>query len=255
MMPVIFVGHGNPMYAVEENEYAENWQNLGGKLPKPQAVAVISAHWETVGTKVTAMEKPRTIHDFYGFPKELFEVKYNAPGSPTLAREIVAKIKKTKIELDTDWGLDHGTWAVLRHLYPMADVPIIQISLDRTKSVEQHFELAKELKFLRSQDVLVIGSGNIVHNLRMVNFRQTNGYDWAEKANEILKETILSKDFQSLINFETLGKEVLLGIPTPEHYLPLLYVLSLKNEDEKIEFFNDKVELGSISMTSLMIGN
>ncbi len=252
MMPVVFVGHGNPMYAIEESEYAENWRNLGEKLPKPKTVVVISAHWETVGTKVTAMKNPRTIYDFYGFPQALFEVEYNASGNPELAKEIA---EKTSVNLNYEWGLDHGTWAVLRHIYPKADVPVIQISLDRKKTAEQHFQLAEELRFLRNQNVLIIGSGNIVHNLRLINFRQKTGNDWAIRANETLKNLVFADEYESLINYQTLNNEVQTGIPTPEHYLPLLYVLALKNKGEKIETFNDAVELGSISMTSFIIGN
>lgn len=253
-MPVIFVGHGNPMYAIEESKYAENWQNLGKKLPKPQTVAVVSAHWETIGTKVTAMEKPRTIHDFYGFPQALFDVKYNAVGNPALAQQIIEKAKDFGIKADSTWGLDHGTWAILKHIFPNADIPVLQISLDRTKTPREHFEFAKILKFLRNEDVLVIGSGNIVHNLQLINYHNKFGNDWAVSANEILKKLILSDDFESLINYKNLADVVKLGIPTPEHFLPLFYVLALKQNKEKIEIFNDAVELGSISMTSFKIG-
>jgi len=254
MMPVIFVGHGNPMYAIEESKYADSWKTLGEKLPKPQAVAVVSAHWETVGTKVTAMEQPRTIHDFYGFPQALFDVQYNAPGNPELARQIIETVKDFELEADNAWGFDHGCWAVLKHIFPNADNPVVQISLDRTKTPREHFEFAKMLNFLRNEDVLIIGSGNIVHNLQLMNFRNKAGDDWAVSANEILKKLILSDDFESLINYQNLAEEVKLGIPTPEHFLPLLYVLALKQNGEKIEIFNDAVELGSVSMTSFKIG-
>jgi 4,5-DOPA dioxygenase extradiol len=254
MMPVIFVGHGNPMYAIEENSFTRTWQNLGQILPKPQAIVVISAHWETVGTYVTAMERPRTIHDFYGFPQPLFDVQYNAVGSPKLANEIAERLKKTNVQADENWGLDHGTWSVLRHIYPDANVPIVQLSLDRTKSASEHYELAEELQFLRNNGVLIIGSGNIVHNLRLVNFRNKSGDDWAISANETLKTLILSGNHESLINYQTLGSNVRLAIPTAEHYLPLLYVLALKNNGETVEVFNDAVELGSLSMTSFKIG-
>lgn len=253
MMPTIFVGHGNPMYAIEENEFTRKWQELGHLLPKPKAIVVISAHWETVGTFVTAMENPRTIHDFYGFPPALFEMEYKAQGSPKLAKKIADKIEHTNVKLDLDWGLDHGTWAVLRHIYPNADIPVLQISLDRTKSTLWHYEFAKELGFLRDEGVLVIGSGNIVHNLRLINFRQKEGNNWANTANEILNKLILTDKHSDLINYQNLGNEISLAIPTPEHYLPLLYVLALKKEGEIIEIFNDTVELGSISMTSLKV--
>lgn len=253
MFPTLFVGHGNPMYAIEQNGFTETWKNLGETLPKPEAILVVSAHWETVGTFVTAMPNPPTIHDFYGFPQALFDVNYNAPGSPELAKEIVSKIKKRKVESDHKWGLDHGTWSVLKHIYPKADVPIVQLSLDRTKSASWHYELSQELQFLREKNVLIIGSGNIVHNLRLVNFRNKAGDEWANSANETLKKLILADEHESLINYQNLGEEIRLAIPTPEHYLPLLYVLGLKNENKKIEFFNDVVELGSLSMTSFKI--
>lgn len=250
MMPLLFVGHGNPMYAIEENGFTKTWRSLGETLPKPKAILCISAHWETVGTFVTSMEHPRTIHDFYGFPQALFDVEYPAPGNPELAKEIADKLN---IGLDENWGLDHGTWSVLKHIYPNADVPVIQLSLDRTKPESRHYEFAKKLDFLRNEDVLIVGSGNIVHNLRLVNFRNPNGDEWANLANETLKELILADDYESLANYQSLGNEVRLAIPTPEHYLPLLYVLALKSDGEKVEFFNDVVELGSLSMTSLKI--
>ena len=255
MMPAIFVGHGNPMYAIEENEFTRNWRKFGESLPKPKAVVVVSAHWETDGTKVTANSQLRTIHDFYGFPQPLFEVTYNAPGNPDLACEISARVTKTTVALDESWGLDHGTWSVLRHLFPEADIPTIQISLDRTKDPSEHYEIAGDLRFLRDQDVLVIGSGNIVHNLGLIDFRNRSGDDWAVAANNRLKELILSGDHESLIDYRRLGREVQLAIPTSEHFLPLLYFLALRGNGEEIEAFNDVVELGSISMTSFRIGN
>jgi 4,5-DOPA dioxygenase extradiol len=255
MMPAIFVGHGNPMYAIEENEFTRNWRRLGESLPKPKAVAVISAHWETAGTFVTANPRLRTIHDFYGFPEPLFEVTYEAPGSPGLAREISARVTKTNVVLDESWGLDHGTWSVLRHLFPKADIPTIQISLDRTKTPLEHYKIAADLRFLREQDVLVIGSGNIVHNLGLINFRDRSGDEWAVAANERLKELIFSGDHESLTDYRRLGREVQLAIPTPEHFLPALYVLALRGDGERLEVFNDVVELGSISMTSFRTGN
>lgn len=255
-MPVLFIGHGNPMYGIEENEYTRGWKKSVENLPQPEAIVVVSAHWETRGTLVTAMPKPRVIYDFYGFPQALFEAKYDASGSPEIAREIAENLKEKLIALDeSNWGLDHGTWTILRHLYPDADVPVLQLSLDNTKPAKWHYELAKELSFLREREVLVIGSGNTVHNLRRVNFRAPNeGLDWAIEANEIFKNLILSGEHDKLIKYENLGSEVALAIPTAEHYLPLLYALALKTEDEPVEIFNDGVDLGSISMTSLKIG-
>lgn len=255
-MPVLFIGHGNPMYGIEENDYTRGWRKAAEKIPKPKAILVVSAHWETRGTQVTAMPKPRVIYDFYGFPQKLFEAKYEAAGSPEIAREIAENLKEKLIALDeSNWGLDHGAWTILRHLYPSSDVPVLQLSLDYTKPADWHFEFAKELSFLRERGVLVIGSGNIVHNLRQINFRAPNqGADWAIAANEILKDLILSGEQAKLIKYEDLGNEVALAIPTAEHYLPLLYALALKTNGEPIEIINDAIDLGSISMTSVKIG-
>jgi 4,5-DOPA dioxygenase extradiol len=255
-MPVLFVGHGNPMYGIEENEFTRGWKKAVENLEKPRAIVVVSAHWETRGTQVTAMPRPRVIYDFGGFPRELFEARYDATGSPELAKEIAENLKRRLIELDeTNWGLDHGAWTILRHLYPAADVPVLQLSLDYTKPAAQHYEFAGELDFLRERGVLVIGSGNMVHNLRRVNFRAPNqGQDWAVEANEIFKNLISAGEHDKLIEYENLGGEVRLAVPTAEHYLPLLYALALKKEGEPIEIFNDAVDLGSISMTSVKIG-
>jgi 4,5-DOPA dioxygenase extradiol len=256
-MPVLFVGHGSPMNAIEENEFVSGWREIGKSLPRPNAILCVSAHWETQGTSLTVMEKPKTIHDFGGFPKELFNVQYPAPGSPELAKETKSIIHKTETKLDEKWGLDHGCWSVLSRMYPAADVPIIQMSLDYSKPAQYHYDLAKELSSLRKKGILIIGSGNIVHNLRMVAWDKMNepgfGYDWAIEANDKMKKFILSDDHQSLINYTTQGRAFDLAIPTPEHFLPLLYALALKEKDEKIDFFNDKPVMGSLTMTSLKI--
>lgn len=255
-MPVLFLGHGSPMNAIEENEFVQGFRKIGKEITKPNAILCISAHWETRGTFVTAMQNPITIHDFGGFPKELFEVQYPAPGSPELAEETKALIKKTEVGLDEKWGLDHGAWSVLRHMYPNADIPIIQLSLDYYQTPQYHYELAQELKSLRKKGVLIIGSGNMVHNLRMVEWKKLNetyGFDWALEANEKMKQFILNDDHQSLINYSKQGKEFQLSIPTQEHYLPLLYALALKEKNESINIFNDKPVAGSLSMTSLKI--
>jgi len=256
-MPVLFVGHGSPMNAIEENEFVQGWREVAKTLPKPNAILCVSAHWETRGTFVTAMEKPRTIHDFGGFPQELFDVQYPAPGSPELAKEIKSIIRKTEVGLDERWGLDHGCWSVLKRMYPAADVPIIQMSLDYTRPAQYHYDLAKELAPFRKKGILIIGSGNMVHNLRMVDWSRMNetgfGYDWAIEANEKMKKLILSDDHRSLIDFRSQGKAFDLAIPTPEHFLPLIYVLALKEENEKIEIFNDKPVMGSLTMTSVKI--
>lgn len=253
-MPVLFLGHGNPMNAIQQNEFTQGWKSAGQSLSKPSAILCISAHWETKGTFVTGMEKPPTIHDFGGFPKELFDVQYPAPGSPELAEMARGAVKKTNVELDHSWGLDHGTWSVLKHLYPNADVPVIQMSMDYRQSPQWHYELAKELSVLRQRGVLIIGSGNMVHNLGKANWHAgSQGFDWAIEANEKLKQLVSDNDHPSLIHYSSLGKELQLAVPSPEHYLPLIYTMGLKEEKENISFFNDKTELGSISMTSVKI--
>lgn len=257
-MPVLFLGHGSPMNAIEENEFVASFRKLGQTIQKPNAILCISAHWETRGTYVTAMDLPRTIHDFGGFPKELFEVQYPAPGSPELAEETAKVITKTEVGMDHHWGLDHGAWSVIKHLYPNADIPVIQMSLDRGKSPQYHYELAQELSVLREKGVLIIGSGNIVHNLRMIAWNKMNednyGYDWAIEANEGMKGYLTDGNHQALIDFRSQGKSFQLSIPTPEHYLPLLYTLALKEEKEPLKLFNDKLLAGSIAMTSVQIG-
>jgi 4,5-DOPA dioxygenase extradiol len=256
-MPVLFLGHGSPMNAIEDNEFVRGWEEIGKTIRKPNAILCISAHWETPGTFVTAMEKPKTIHDFSGFPKELYEVQYPAPGSFELANETKNLVKKTEVGLDEKWGLDHGCWSVVKHLYPQADVPIIQLSLDYNQTPQYHYEIAKELLSLRRKGVLIIGSGNMVHNLRMIAWNKLNdseyGYDWALEVNEKMKKYILEEDHQSLINYHSQGKSFELAIPTPEHFLPLLYILALKEENEKVNLYNDKAVGGSLTMTSLKI--
>jgi 4,5-DOPA dioxygenase extradiol len=254
-MPVLFLGHGSPMNAIQENEFARGWRTVGQSLPKPDAILCVSAHWETKGTFVTAMEKPKTIHDFGGFPQELFDVQYPAPGSPALAQQTRDTITKTEVGLDQQWGLDHGCWSVVKHLYPQADVPVIQLSLDYTKAPQYHFELAKELAALRKKGVLIVGSGNMVHNLGVIDWRNPEGgFDWAIEANTTMKELIAKGDYSQLIHYSSLGKAVQLSVPTPEHYLPLLYTLGLKEENDNLSFFNDKTVMGSISMTSIKVG-
>lgn len=255
-MPVLFMGHGSPMNAIEENEFVQGFRSIGKEIPMPKAILCISAHWETKGTFVTAMQNPKTIHDFGGFPKELFAVQYPALGSPELARETKALIQKTDVGLDEKWGLDHGAWSVIKHLYPNANIPVIQLSLDYSQPPQFHYEIAKELKSLREKGVLIIGSGNMVHNLRMVEWgklNETYGYDWALEANETMKQLILNDDHQSLINYSKQGKSFQLAIPSPEHYLPLLYSLALKDKNDQISFFNDKPVAGSLTMTSVKI--
>jgi 4,5-DOPA dioxygenase extradiol len=255
IMPVLFMGHGSPMNGIEVNEFSKGWSDIAKSISLPSAVLVVSAHWFTHGTKITAMDMPPTIHDFGGFPEALFNVQYPAPGSPVLAAETARLVKTTSVTLDHDWGLDHGAWTVIRHMYPKADIPVLQLSIDYTKGALHHYELAKELAALRKKGVLILGSGNMVHNLRMLSWEMINGggYDWAIEASEKFKTAILNKDHQSLIHYENLGSEVRLAIPTPEHYLPLMYTLGLQAEKEQVELFNDKAVGGSLTMTSIKI--
>ena len=259
LMPVVFVGHGTPMNAIEDNEFVQAWTSLGQDLPQPQAILCVSAHWETRGTFVTAMNEPKTIHDFYGFPRELFAQQYPARGSKELADIVREQIKDVAIGEDYEWGIDHGSWSVLKHIYPMADIPVVQMSIDHFKGMQYHYELGRELAFLRRKGVLVVGSGNMIHNLRMVriegdDFNTEYGYDWAFELNDIFKDKILNADFHSLIDYTRLHDSARLAIPTPEHYIPLLYTLALREKDEQVRIFNDKVIAGSLSMTSLVIG-
>lgn len=253
--PVLFVGHGSPMNAIEQNEFTTGWQNVSRNLPKPAAILCISAHWETKGTFVTAMEKPTTIHDFGGFPQQLFDVQYPAPGSPELAAETQNLVESTTIGLDNSWGLDHGAWSVIKHFFPEADVPVIQLSLDYRQDAQYHYDLGKQLSALRNKGILIVGSGNMVHNLRMIDWQKPDaGFDWAQEANSKFKQLISTNDHKQLINYQKLGREIELSVPSPEHYLPLLYTLALKTDKEEVSFFNDKSVMGSISMTSIKIG-
>lgn len=257
-LPVLFIGHGSPMNGIEDNEFSRTWAKFGEEIPKPKAVLVISAHWLTSGTFVTAMEKPKTIHDFGGFPKELFDVQYPAPGNPELALETSKLITTTNVGLDHDWGLDHGTWTVVRHMYPDANIPVLQMSIDYNKPASYHYELSKQLEKLRKKGVLIIGSGNMVHNLRMVAWDKLNepeyGYDWANEINQTFKEKILSHSHNDLMNYEKLGSAAKLAIPTPDHYFPLIYTLGLQGKDDEVNFFNDKAVGGSLTMTSVKFG-
>jgi 4,5-DOPA dioxygenase extradiol len=256
LMPVLFIGHGSPMNGIEDNEFSTKWAGIARDIPQPKAVVVVSAHWFTRGTQVTAMDFPKTIHDFGGFPQALFDVEYPAPGNPELALETAKLIKSTAIGLDHDWGLDHGAWTVVRHMYPNADIPVLQLSIDYTKDAPYHYTLAKELYGLRKKGVLILGSGNMVHNLRMMSWEMINGggYDWALEMNDKFKDLILSREHQRLADYRNLGREAMLAIPTPEHYLPLMYTLGLQGANEEISLFNDKAVGGSLTMTSLRIG-
>ena len=257
-MPVLFLGHGSPMNAIEENQFVRGFREISKKIPTPNAILCISAHWFTKGTFVTSGEIQKTIHDFYGFPPELFAVQYPAKGNPALAKETVELLSPNPVIETDSWGLDHGAWSVIRHLYPEANIPVIQMSIDYTKSAQYHFELAEKLSKLRDKGILIIGSGNIIHNLRLIDWRNINtvgaGWDWAIEARAKTNEWILDGNYQNLINFEKQGTALQNAVPTPDHYLPLIYTLGLKKKTEEISLFNDELIGGSLSMTSIRIG-
>ena len=256
-MPVLFLGHGNPMNAIAENQFVEGFRTMAKSLPSPNAILCISAHWYINGTKVTAMKSPPTIHDFGGFPRELYEVQYPAPGSPELANVTKHLLSPAMVESDQKWGLDHGAWSVIKHLYPKADVPVIELSIDYTKSPDYHYELSKHLSSLRDKGILIIGSGNIIHNLGLVdwaNFDKDDfGFDWSIEAKQTINQWLLDGDYQPLIQYDKQIRAIQLAVPTPDHFLPLIYTLGLKGKTDKIELFNDKLVAGSLSMTSLKI--
>ena len=251
-MPALFVGHGSPMNAIEDNDFSRGWRALAGRLPKPRAILCISAHWETAGVAVTVDARPKTIHDFYGFPEALYAVRYPAPGDPALAQRIGDLLAPMKVRLADDWGLDHGAWSVLRILYPEADIPVVQLGIDTRWPGSFHGDLARRLAPLRDAGVLVMGSGNIVHNLRY--FRREGGppLDWADRFDSAVRARIELGDLAALENYETLRPEARLAVPTPEHYLPLVYVLALRRADDRLSFFNDIVT-SAISMTSVLL--
>ncbi len=255
-MPVVFFGHGNPMHALHRNTYTETWRRIGAAVrPRPRAILAVSAHWYTRGVGVTAMEQPPTIHDFGGFPQALFDIRYPAPGDPALARSVRDLLAPVEVNLDTEWGLDHGTWSVLLHAFPEADIPVVQLSIDATQPPSFHYGLAKRLAPLRDDDVLIVGSGNVVHNLRLM---QRAGHaapsDWALRFNEAVKENLRSGTHTALLDYHALGEDARLSVPTPEHYLPLLYVIALQQPDESIVFPIDGIDMGSLSMLTVVIG-
>lgn len=256
-MPAIFIGHGNPMITLSKNAFTEAWAEIGTLLPSPRAILSVSAHWYITGSAVTISTTPSTIHDFGGFTNELHEVQYPAPGSPELARRIKELLSPTAVELDNDWGLDHGTWTVLRHLFPKADIPIVQLSVDRTKPAEYHYELAKRLVSLREEGVLVVGSGNIVHSLQAYKWgdNAAQPYDWAVRFEKQMREFIRTGDDANVIAYEKCGEDARLSVPTPDHFLPLLYVLGLRRENEQISFPVEGFDGGSMSMLSVQVGD
>ncbi len=254
-MPVLFVGHGNPMNAIEENEFVKGWRSVAGGFEKPKAILCLSAHWETKGSYITSMEKPKIIHDFGGFPRELFEVQYPAPGDPKLAVESQKLIQSAEVQSDFSWGLDHGCWSVIKQMYPKADIPVIQLSIDYSKPLRFHFDLAKELSSLRSKGILIIGSGNMVHNLQRIDWQnEHSGYDWAIEANEGFKSLITSEKYDKLFDIQNVSSAFRLSVPSLDHYIPLLFSLGLKEKTDPLTFFNDALMMGSLSMTSLKIG-
>jgi len=256
VMPAIFFGHGNPMNALAANNYTEGWRRIGLDLPKPKAILSISAHWFVPKTALTETSAPKTIHDFGGFPRELYEVQYPAAGKPELARHIQRLLVPLPVSLDQSWGLDHGTWSVLRHVYPNADVPVVQLSIDETRPASFHFEVGKKLATLRDQAILIMGSGNLVHNLHTYGWgRQIpDPYDWAIRFETSARQMIISGDYDSLINYEGLGPDALLSIPTPDHYFPLLYILGCRRDGEAVAFPVEGVDGGSISMLTVKVG-
>lgn len=251
-MPVMFVGHGSPMNAIEENTFTCGWRSMAAEL-EPRAVLCISAHWETRGTKVTLMPRPRTIHDFGGFSSELHAVEYPAPGSPETGRKIMSRVTSTSVGGDAEWGLDHGTWSVLRRMFPHADIPVLQLSLNRNATPQAHYELAKELAFLRREGVLILGSGNLVHNLRQVRWDSGDPYEWASEFDRQARLLMLEGNHAPLLKCEQLSREAKLAIPTREHFIPLLFALALQEPDEQITFYNEQIEMGSLAMRSLVI--
>ncbi len=255
-MPIVFIGHGNPMNALAKNSFTEVLEELARKIVKPRAILCVSAHWMSEGTWVTHMPEPKTIHDFYGFPKELFEIQYPAPGSPELARRIQSDIAPPRISLDDElWGLDHGTWSVLRHMYPDADVPVLQLSIYMERPSDYHFELGKRLRPLRDQGVLIVGSGNIVHNLRLMDWKEgVAPFDWATEFDEWVKGRIVARDFSAIVENATSTEAGKLSIPSPDHWYPLLYILGAAESNDELRFEYEGIENGSISMRTLSFG-
>jgi 4,5-DOPA dioxygenase extradiol len=254
-MPAIFLGHGNPMNAIEPSRYSMAWQALGGRLPRPQAILSVSAHWLTRGSAVTAMAKPQTIHDFGGFPQALYQVQYPAPGDPALAARVAELLAPLPVAMNQDWGLDHGTWSVLVHLFPQADIPVVQLSLDASQPPRYHYELAGKLAPLRDEGVLILGSGDVVHNLRAIRFMDAAPpYDWALRFDAAVQQAVLAGDHETLIEYARLGEDARLSVPTNEHYLPLLYVLAQQQATDTASLPVTGIDLGSISMLSVLIG-
>lgn len=254
-LPVVFIGHGNPMYAIVPNRYADAWSVLGAELPTPRAILSVSAHWYVPGLAVTAMARPRTIHDFGGFPLELFEVSYPAPGNPALADRVRSLLDPLDVARDTSWGLDHGTWSVLRHLYPQADVPVVQLSIDARREPAYHAEVGRRLAPLRDEGVLILGSGNVAHNLQLARFGDdVQPFDWAARFQADVRARIERGDDDSLVSYQDLGDDARLAVPTPDHYYPLLYVLGARHPDDVARFPVEGIDAASLSMLSVVLG-
>jgi len=261
-MPVLFIGHGSPMNIIEDNTYTRSLSALGKSLPQPEAIMVVSAHWLTNGTSVTCVERPKTIYDFYGFPKELYRITYPSPGAPDLAKKVATITRKHPVTCSSSWGLDHASWAVLKHIYPKADIPVFEMSLDYTfndwspKPVQYHYDLGAEFAGLRDQGILIIGSGNIAHNLGIADFENIDAatFEWAGEFDEAVKKNLLDRDHQGLIDFMSMGKTASLAVPTLDHYLPMIYAISLREKNEPLTFIHEGFQYGSISMRSFRIG-
>jgi len=253
LMPAVFFGHGSPMHALGDDIYTQTWQALGRQLPRPQAILMVSAHWTTHGTQVTAMAQPRTIHDFGGFPQALFDMRYRAPGSPALAQRVQQVLAPLTVGLDHDWGFDHGAWAVLGKAYPEADIPVVQLSLDLSQPPSYHFALGQKLALLRREGIMIAGSGNVVHNLRRL-APGAAAHDWAQRFNERVRRHLAGARFRELADFAQWGDDARLAVPTVEHYLPLLYVLGAASPGERAEIAVDGIEMGSLSMLTAVVG-
>lgn len=255
-MPVLFLGHGNPMNAIMDNAYTRAWNTLGESMPKPEAIVSVSAHWYLPGTAVTAVPVPRTIHDFGGFPSELYEMQYPAPGEPALAERLAEMLSPTPVRMDTHWGLDHGTWSVLCHVFPAADIPVVQLSIDETLPAADHYEIGRRLAPLRDEGILILGSGNVVHNLHTYAWGKSEAepFDWALRFEQTAREALLSHDHTPLIEYESLGRDAHLSIPTPEHYLPLIYAAAAADASDPVSFPAEGVDGGSVSMLAVKWG-
>jgi 4,5-DOPA dioxygenase extradiol len=252
-MPVLFVGHGSPMNAIEDNAFSRNWRELGRRLPAPEAILCVSAHWLTRGTAVTAMAQPRMIHDFWGFPEALNAYRYPAPGDPALARSIAGLVTETEVTLDEEWGLDHGTWIVLTNMFPDAEIPVLQLSIDPRQPAQYHYALGQEVQALRERGVLLVGSGNIVHNLGRMDLSAGRGYDWAIAFDAAIAKRLVQRDYQGIIDYEALGRMAQQSVPTNDHYLPLLYVAGASSRQDRIAFFSEQIVYGSVSMRCALL--